>query len=84
MNITPENKKGLCRGSLVVIACVASVAAFATPVNLNINYSDHIEGFGDALKTAISNNIGMLLVVLAMVITFGWVWNHLRRMGRSL
>lgn len=84
MNITPETKKGLFRGSLVVSAAVASVAAFATPVNLNINYSDHIEGFGDALKTAISNNIGMLLVVLAMVITFGWVWNHLRRMGRSL
>lgn len=79
-------KQGLYRGSLVTLAAVATVGAMAapTPINLNINYSDHIEGFGNALKTAISDNIGMLLVVLALVITFGWVWNHLRRMGRSL
>jgi hypothetical protein len=79
-----KSSKSILRGTLVSLGALATGAALATPPDLNINYSTHVNAFGAALKNVITTNMGVLFLILAMVIGFGFIWNHVRRMGRSL
>jgi len=76
-------RRTMLRVGLIVSAVTAACMSLAVG-EFNIDYTTDVTTFATYVKTMITDNVGVLLGIMALAVGFTFIWRHVRGLARSI